>query len=131
MFETETDGIIVRATPRFLPESSDPERSRFVWAYEIEILNATPETVQLLARHWMITDELGHQQDVRGPGVVGETPVIHPGEAYTYTSACPLAAPSGVMMGEYQMRRVRDNTRFEIAIPAFSLECPYTNKVAN
>lgn len=131
MFEAVTDGIIVRARPRFLPEQSNPERSRYVWAYEIEIVNATPNSVQLISRFWSITDEAGAHQEVRGPGVVGETPVIEPGDSFTYTSACPLAAPSGVMVGAYQMRRVRDDFRFEVAIPAFALDSPFVTRLAN
>lgn len=131
MFEAETHGVIVRARPRYMPEASNPERGRYVWAYEIEIVNATPDTVQLISRYWSITDEAGAQQEVRGPGVVGETPVIEPGSSYTYTSACPLAAPSGVMVGAYQMRRVRDDSRFEVAIPAFALDNPNITRLAN
>lgn len=131
MYEAITDGVIVRARPRYLPEQSSPERSRFVWAYEIEIVNATPDAVQLLSRYWNITDEAGGRQEVRGPGVVGETPVIEPGGSFTYTSACPLAAPSGVMVGAYQMRRVKDDSRFEVAIPAFALDSPHVTRLAN
>lgn len=131
MFEAETNGVLVRARPRFMPEASNPDNARFVWAYEIEIVNLRADAIQLLSRHWSITDEAGGHQDVRGPGVVGETPVIAPGESFTYTSACPLSTPSGVMVGSYEMLCVDDETRFEVNIPAFALDCPFSKRLAN
>jgi len=131
MFEQETGGMVVRVEPSFLPQESRPEENRFVWAYTIEIENRSEETVQLIARHWRITDENGFTQEVRRPGVVGEQPVIPPGRSFRYTSACPLAAPSGVMMGAYSMQRVDDRSAFDIAVPAFVLDSPYNTRLAN
>jgi ApaG protein len=131
MFEQETDGMVVRVEPSFLPQESKPEENRFVWAYTIEIENRSEETVQLISRHWRITDENGFTQEVRGAGVVGEQPVIPPGRSFRYTSACPLAAPSGVMVGAYSMQRVDDLSAFDIAVPAFVLDSPYNTRLAN
>lgn len=130
-YQAETAGLHVSVIPRFMPEASNVERDRYVWSYEITIQNRSPDTVQLLARYWRITDQAGSTQEVRGPGVVGETPTIAPGDSYSYTSACPLSTPSGVMLGAYQMRRVRDNQSFEIAVPAFALESPHAKRLAN
>ena len=131
MYEQETAGVMVRVEPRFLPEESAPEQSRYVWAYTIEIENRGSETVQLLSRYWRITDENGLTQEVRGPGVVGEQPVIAPGKSFRYTSACPLAAPSGVMVGAYSMQRIGDGGAFDIAVPLFALDSPHQSKRAN
>jgi len=129
-YEAETRGIIVRVRPQYLPEQSEPEARRWVWAYAIEIVNASAETVQLISRHWIITDALGHMEEVRGPGVVGEQPTLRPGEAFTYASGCPLTTPSGSMVGTYRM--VGDGgERFDIAIPAFSLDLPGARRVVN
>jgi ApaG protein len=131
MYEQETQGLVVRVEPRFLPEESAPHDRRFVWAYTIEIENRSPDTVQLLSRHWRITDENGVSQEVRGPGVVGQQPTLSPGETFRYSSACPLAAPSGVMVGAYSMIRVDDGVAFEIAVPLFALESPHRAKLVN
>ncbi len=131
MFEQETAGVMVRAEPQYLPGESAPDEGRFFWAYTIEILNLSPDTVQLLSRTWQITDENGLTQNVRGPGVVGEQPVLKPGESFTYTSGAPLAAPSGVMVGTYSMRRVETGETFDIAVPAFPLDSPYVTRRAN
>lgn len=131
MFEAETAGILVRVEPRFLPEESRPEERRFVWAYTIEIENRSPAPVQLISRYWQLTDENGLTQEVRGPGVVGQQPVIEPGRSFRYTSAAPLAAPSGVMVGSYAMQRVESGEDFDIAIPAFPLDSPHENRMTN
>lgn len=131
MYEQETAGLIVRVAPAFLAEESAPEESRFVWAYTIEIENRTPGSVQLLSRLWRITDENGLTQEVRGPGVIGQQPVIEPGESFRYTSAAPLAAPSGVMVGAYSMQRVDDGEVFDINVPLFALESPHRSRLAN
>jgi ApaG protein len=131
MFEQETAGLVVRVEPRFLPEQSAPDRNRYVWAYTIEIENRGAEPVQLISRFWQIIDENGLTQEVRGPGVVGEQPVIPPGEHFRYTSACPLGAPSGVMVGAYSMQRVGDGSAFDIAVPAFALDSPHHVRRAN
>jgi ApaG protein len=101
-----------------------------VWAYKVNIQNRGQDTVQLLNRHWKITDKLGRLQEVRGSGVVGEQPVIKPGESFEYTSGCPLETPSGIMAGTYQMSTAAGE-RFEIEIPAFSLDSPYDNAAIN
>jgi ApaG protein len=123
MYEQETAGMVVRVEPQFLPEESRPEDSRFVWAYTIEIENRRPDAVQLMSRYWRITDENGATQEVRGDGVIGQQPVIEPGQSFRYSSAAPLAAPSGVMMGAYSMQR--DNGEaFDINVPLFALDSP-------
>ena len=131
MFEQETAGVLVRVEPQFLPEESEPDENRFVWAYTIEIENRSPETVQLLSRYWKIMDENGLTQEVRGPGVVGQQPVLAPGASFRYTSAAPLAAPSGVMVGTYSMLRLDRGEEFDIPVPAFPLDSPHQSKLAN
>ena len=103
MYEAVTRGIRVRVTPEFIEDQSSPDESYFVWAYTVEIANEGEETVQLISRHWRITDGRGSLQEVRGPGVVGKTPVLAPGASFRYTSGCPLTTPSGIMAGSYQM----------------------------
>lgn len=129
-YEAETDGIIVRVRPSYLAGQSDPEAGRWVWAYQVEIVNLTAGPVQLVSRRWMITDGRGQVEEVRGPGVIGEQPTIQPGASYTYASGCPLGTPSGSMVGGYAM--VDDlGRRFEAAIPAFSLDVPGERRVLN
>jgi ApaG protein len=130
MYEQETSGVMVRVEPQFLPEESSPDEGRFVWAYTIEIENRSPETVQLVSRFWKITDENGLTQEVRGAGVIGQQPTIPPGESFRYTSAAPLAAPSGVMSGAYSMQR-ENGEAFDIAVPLFALDSPHISKLAN
>ena len=130
MYVTVTRDIEVSVTPRFLSERSSPQQGHFFWAYTISITNKGPETVQLKARHWRITDALGRVQEVRGAGVVGEEPRLGPGESFEYTSGVPLPTPSGFMVGSYSM--VTDaGERFEIAVPAFSLDSPHYKRVLN
>jgi ApaG protein len=131
MYEQETSGMIVRVEPQFLPAESAPDEGRFVWAYTIEIENRSTNPVQLLSRFWRITDENGITQEVRGSGVIGQQPVINPGQSFRYTSAAPLAAPSGVMLGAYSMQRVENGEAFDIAVPAFALESPHQAKLVN
>ncbi|MCQ0986226.1 Co2+/Mg2+ efflux protein ApaG [Jiella marina] len=130
MYQATTRQIIVTVTPAYLDDQSNPEGGRWVWAYQVEIENTGEETVQLEARYWHITDGKGQVEEVVGPGVVGEQPVLAPGDSYTYTSGCPLATPSGIMKGRYQMRSARGKA-FEVEIPAFSLDLPQTNRVLN
>jgi ApaG protein len=130
MYECSTRGIRVRVTPFFIEEQSSPEDDSFVWAYRVEIANEGEETVQLKSRHWRITDAAGRTQEVRGPGVVGETPVIPPGGMFVYTSGCPLDTSSGIMVGSYQMADA-DGALFDVAIPAFSLDSPYARRNMN
>ena len=129
-YVAETEGVIVRVRPSYLAGQSDPDEGRWVWAYQIEIVNLSGIPVQLVARRWEITDALGHVEEVRGPGVVGETPTIQPGDSYSYASGCPLGTASGAMSGGYQM--VDDHGRmFEVEIPAFSLDVPGERRVLN
>ncbi len=130
MYEQETAGMIVRVAPQFLPDESRPEDGRFVWAYTIEIENRRSDSVQLMSRFWRITDENGSTQEVRGEGVIGQQPVIEPGKSFTYTSAAPLAAPSGMMMGAYSMQRT-NGEGFDIDVPLFALDSPHNAKLAN
>jgi len=130
MYEQETAGVIVRVDPQFLPHESRPADSRYVWAYTIEIENRRPDPVQLISRFWRITDENGATQEVRGEGVIGQQPVIEPGASFKYTSAAPLAAPSGVMMGAYSMQR-QNGEAFDINVPLFALDSPNNSRRAN
>jgi ApaG protein len=130
MYEQETAGMVVRVEPQFLPGESRPEEGRYVWAYTIEIENRRVDPVQLISRFWRITDENGLTQEVRGDGVIGQQPVIAPGQSFRYTSAAPLAAPSGVMVGAYSMQR-GDGEAFDIQVPLFALDSPHNSKLAN
>ncbi|MBO0345446.1 Co2+/Mg2+ efflux protein ApaG [Roseibium limicola] len=118
-----TQGITVSVEPFYLDEESRPEQGRYVWAYMVEIKNDTDTPVHLRSRHWIIMDGQGRVEEVQGPGVVGEEPVIEPGEAYEYSSGCPLRTPSGIMSGSYGMER-EDGSSFDVTIPAFSLDLP-------
>ena len=129
-YSAETDGIVVRVRPSYLAGQSDPDGGRWVWAYQVEIVNLTAGPVQLMARRWIITDATGHVEEVRGPGVVGEQPVIAPGEAYAYASGCPLGTASGTMVGAYYMTDDRGRA-FEAQIPAFSLDVPDPKRLLN
>jgi len=130
MYEAVTRGIRVRVAPQYLEDESSPENDRFFWAYTIDISNEGSETVQLRSRHWRITDGVGRTEEVRGPGVVGETPVLEPGTSFRYTSGCPLETPSGIMVGTYQMT-TETGELFNVAIPAFSLDSPHTRRSMN
>ena len=130
MYTKTTKDIRVTVEPRYLDEQSDPAEKRFVWAYTVEIANSGAAPVQIVARHWVITDQNGQRQDVRGIGVVGEQPVIGPGSSFSYTSGCPLATPSGIMVGTYQAIG-NDGEMFTVAIPAFSLDLPGAKPVLN
>jgi ApaG protein len=123
MSDTTTRGIRVRVAPVYLPERSAPEESSFFFAYRVRITNTGDETVQLMRRHWTITDGNGHVEEVEGPGVVGETPVLPPGTTFEYTSFCPLPTSFGTMEGTYQMRTAAGEL-FEIEIGQFSLVAP-------
>ena len=124
MYEAVTRSIKVIVEAIFLDEQSAPDEDHFVWAYQIRIENDSLEQVQLINRHWQITDAHGQLQEVRGEGVVGEQPTLQPGEAFEYTSGTPLGTPSGIMVGSYEMK-TSGGERFEIKIPAFSLDSPY------
>lgn len=130
MYRAETRGIRVTVRPLYMEDESDPDENRYFWAYTVEVANLGDETVQLRTRFWHITDSLGRVQEVRGPGVVGEEPVLEPGESFEYTSGCPLATPGGIMLGHYTME-TDDGETFEVEIPAFSLDVPDTPRVLN
>lgn len=124
MYSEITRQIRVSVQPIFLPDQSAPADNHFVWAYHVRIENLGHENVRLRTRHWRITDGFGRVLEVRGPGVVGEQPVLSPGESFEYTSGTPLPTPSGIMTGTYQMENDRGE-QFDVAIPAFSLDSPH------
>jgi ApaG protein len=130
MYEAVTHRVKVTVEPTFEPDRSDPDERRYFWRYAIEIVNLGDKPVTLMERHWRINDADGRQQEVRGPGVVGEQPTIEPGQAFRYTSGCPLTTPSGMMVGEYRMVD-SDGRSFEVSIPAFSLDSPEGKRVLN
>ncbi len=130
MYSAVTREIRVEVEPMYLDEQSEPDNGQFVWAYRVQIGNEGIEAVQLLTRYWHITDGMGRIQEVRGAGVVGEQPVLKPGDTYEYTSGTPLPTPSGIMKGTYQMK-TPDGEKFDIEIPAFSLDCPYETRRLN
>jgi ApaG protein len=122
--DTTTEGIRVRVRSEYRPERSNPSRKQYFFAYTVRILNEGTRTVQLISRHWVITDANGHVEEVRGPGVVGEQPVLRPGTAFEYTSGCPLPTEFGTMHGTYQMR-VTDGAEFDAVIAPFRLAFPH------
>jgi ApaG protein len=130
MYRAVTRSIEVAVRPKFLAERSSPEDNYYFWAYTIAIANRGADTVQLKTRHWRITDAHGRVQEVRGVGVVGEEPVIEPGESFEYTSGVPLPTPSGFMAGTYGMIGARGE-HFDIDIPAFSLDASDAKRVVN
>lgn len=122
-YRANTRGIAVSVQPTYLETESSPESSQYFWAYHIVIENQGHETVQLLSRHWMISNARGELNEVKGPGVVGEQPILKPGESFEYTSGAPLNTPSGMMGGAYQMKS-ESGELFDIEIPTFSLDRP-------
>ena len=130
MYTAISHDIQITVLPEFLPEQSDPDEERFFWAYTIEIVNRGETNVQLMSRHWRITDARGRLEEVRGPGVVGEQPILGPGGSFRYTSGCPLSTPSGLMVGAYQFLD-ESGRSFEADIPAFSLDSPHAKRVLN
>lgn len=130
MYTLTTRNIHVSVQPRFISEESAPEDGRFFWAYTVEISNHGDQAVQLRSRYWEITDGLGRVEEVRGPGVVGEEPILAPGETFEYTSGCPLTTPSGIMQGAYHMES-EDGEFFHVDIPAFSLDMPDAPRTLN
>ena len=123
MYRALTRDIEVTVEPYYLEEQSDPDDSRYVWGYRIIIANHSGRAVRLMTRYWHITDENGQVDEVSGPGVIGEQPLLNPGDTYEYSSGCPLDTPSGVMFGHYSMAAEGGET-FDVAIPAFSLDSP-------
>lgn len=130
MYESITRNIRVVVEPRYLQSQSRPDDDHFVWAYTITIANLGVEIVTLRSRHWKITDDRGRREEVKGEGVVGEQPTLAPGESFEYTSGVPLATPSGIMVGTYQME-TSGGERFDVDIPAFSLDSPQSHRQIN
>ncbi|MAW85044.1 MAG: Co2+/Mg2+ efflux protein ApaG [Phyllobacteriaceae bacterium] len=130
MYRANTENIEVCVEPIYLDEESAPEENRYFWAYQVQIANRGTVAVKLMSRYWRITDGLGRVEEVRGPGVVGEQPVIAPGGHYEYTSGCPLPTPSGIMQGSYTMSDA-DGRQFDVDIPAFSLDIPGVARMVN
>jgi ApaG protein len=124
MYSETTRSIKVTVEPIYLEDQSSPVEDHYVWAYHVRIENRGRETVQLRSRYWRITDNRGQVQEVRGPGVVGEQPVLRPGESFEYTSGTPLPTPSGIMVGAYHME-TKGGDSFAVRIPAFSLDSPH------
>lgn len=131
MFTKTTRSIKVTATPQYLPDHSEPDEDHYVWAYTIQLENYGNEPVQLLNRHWKITDAHGLTQEVRGEGVIGEQPVLKPGQAFRYTSGTALATASGIMLGEYEMVNGSNGEHFAVDVPAFSLDSPFQRERPN
>lgn len=127
MFNSEalTRGVRVTVHSEYAPDKSEPSRNQWFFLYTVAISNEGTETVQLLTRHWLITHGTGHIDEVRGPGVVGEQPILKPGESFEYTSGCPLPTPFGVMEGTYLMV-TEAGERFDAKIAPFTLSEPYT-----
>lgn len=130
MYRMTTDGFEITVETFYLDERSNPLEHHYVWAYRITIANHSALTARLISRHWHITDGSGKVEEVEGYGVVGEQPELSPGDSYQYTSGCPLETPSGIMVGHYTMIDA-DGRRFEIHIPAFSLDLPLDQRTIN
>jgi ApaG protein len=122
-----TDGVTVRVAPHFLEDQSAPDQSRWFWSYHIRIENHRDDPVQLLSRHWKITDSRGMVNHVDGDGVVGEQPLLQPGGSHDYVSGCPLSTPIGMMEGHYRFTRA-DGSTFLVEIPRFELVAPETTR---
>jgi len=123
MYCETTRSIRITVRPIYLEQHSSPSEHHYVWAYHVRIENEGVETVQLRNRHWRITDAYGRLQEVRGPGVVGEQPILKPGQSFEYTSSCPLPTPSGIMVGDYEMI-AESGEHFLVQVPPFSLDIP-------
>jgi ApaG protein len=130
MYEATTKQIRISVTPEYLKDQSDPADARYFWSYRVSIENQGGGTVQLLTRHWRITDAKGVTVEVRGDGVVGKQPVLQPGQSFEYTSGTPLSTPSGIMVGSYNMRD-DVGARFDVEVPAFSLDRPQDRRQLN
>ena len=127
MFRRITREITVSVEPAFLADQSAPDNSHFFWAYTVLIENGGPDTVQLRARYWRIIDANGRTIEVRGAGVVGQQPILRPGESFEYKSGTPLETPSGMMLGAYQMQTANGET-FQVDIPLFPLDSPHEER---
>jgi len=129
-YEQRTDDVVVRVAPEFLAEQSNPSDSRFIWAYTVEIDNQSEHDLTVMERFWQIADSRGQVQEVRGAGVVGETPIVRSGETFRYTSGAPLTAPSGMMRGSYTVQDEKGDS-FDIAVPTFLLDSPHEGHSLN
>jgi ApaG protein len=130
MYSSTTSNVTVSVEPNYLDSESAPEKNLYVWSYHVRIENGGADTVQLKTRYWKITDAFGRVQEVNGPGVVGQQPVLRPGESFEYTSGTPLSTPSGFMTGAYSMEGL-DGQAFDVAIPTFSLDLPHARRQVN
>jgi len=130
MYNQVTHDVEVSVMPVYIDERSNPEDNSYFWAYRVVIRNHGQETLQLISRFWLITDANGKQERVTGAGVVGEQPVLKPGEEFEYTSGCPLTTSSGIMAGHYLMKR-KDGSTLTVKIPAFSLDLPDIDPIYN
>ena len=130
MYTAVTHDVRITVLPEYLADRSDPERGRYFWAYTIEITNLSRRVMQLISRHWIITDAEGRVEEVRGLGVIGEQPVLQPGETFRYTSGCPLTTSSGIMTGTFSMED-EVGTAIDVAIPTFSLDSPAGQRTLN
>jgi len=128
--EAVTNNVRVEVESQYAPERSQPFQSHWFFHYTVRISNEGDGTVQLLSRHWIITDGTGKVEEVRGPGVIGEQPVLEPGETFRYASGCPLTTPSGMMQGSYRMV-TDEGASFDVEIPAFSLDSPMSHPTLN
>ncbi len=129
-FKTTTHGVQIIVTPLYLASESRPEEGQFIWAYHVRIENKREDAVQLLTRHWVITDAAGRTQEVKGDGVIGEQPTILPGVAHEYASGTHLPTSSGIMAGSYGMVDEHGEL-FDVTIPTFSLDSPESHARAN
>ncbi len=130
IYTQTTHEVRVTVYPTYLESHSSPEQNHFLWVYHVRIENNGEKRLQLRERYWRITDSLGRIHEVRGGGVVGEQPVLAPGDIFEYTSGTPLVTPSGIMVGTYKMES-EEGEVFEISVPAFSLDSPYQNITLN
>jgi len=129
-YEATTGDITVKVFPAYVEDQSDPSENRYVWAYHVRVENNGSLTVQLMTRHWIIADGHGRMHEVKGEGVVGEQPVLEPGDVFEYTSGCPLSTPSGIMRGTYGLVDEAGDS-FDVEIPAFSLDSPFALRTIN
>ena len=130
MYSKTTKSITITVNPYYLEEQSEPDEQHYVWAYQVTINNLGKESVQLINRFWKITDSNGTKQEVRGKGVIGEQPILNPGEKFEYTSGTPLSTPSGFMEGHYEME-TKSGNKFDASIPLFSLDSPFISNKLN
>ena len=119
-----TQGVRIQVESEFRPERSNPRKRQYFFAYTVRVLNEGNRTVQLISRHWIITDAHGQVEEVQGPGVVGEQPILKPGSSFQYTSGCPLLTEFGSMHGTYQMR-YSDGSTFDAVVAPFRLALPH------